>query len=814
MKLRKYALILMSMLTVALCTPLTALADGIIIPDPPICDPGPCPPPFLPMAQLEIRYHKVTVEIDNQVAVTHVDQVFYNPNNWTIEGTYIFPIPVDAVVSNFTLWIDGKPVEGKVLSAEEARRTYEEIVQSMRDPALLEYVDRGAVQARIFPIDSHSERRIELEYSQVLTAENGLVRYVYPLSTEKFSRTPLESVSVNVDIVSQTPIRAVYSPSHDIDLSRQDDHHVIAGYEDENITPDSDFVLYYSLGDSEAFHLLTYRDPTDPVDADGFFLLLLAPKPEADVDTLEKDVILVLDRSGSMEGDKFSQAQEALRYVLNHLNRNDRFNIISFSTGIDTYSLNMQSISKVESALDWVDHQSARGSTDINLALLEAASIADKERPTYLIFLTDGLPTIGETDSQKILDNLAREAGKNIRLFAFGVGYDVDTFLLDLLAQEHHGASTYVLPGEPLNEVISTFYEKISTPVLTDLEIDFGDLAEYDVYPEPLPDLFAGSQIIVMGRYRDGGIETVVLSGYVNEDHQTFRFPDQIFDTDSRGDAKALAVLPRLWATRKIGYLLNRVRLNGPDEETINQIVKLSIRYGIVTPYTSYLVTEEMALGQAEQERLAEGQMDEFKVMAEAPTYGEEAVRQAADQGQMAGANSVQAPASDVTNVVRIVGSRTFVMLEGKWVDTAFDPDRMQTIKVGFLTDDYFKLSQSRPDIGAAFALGEQVIVLSDGIAYEVVEANANLSPIEVPPTYTAKPDKPVVDVTPVVVTSAAATPIAAASTLDVPAPTPTPVSGDEPDDPSSRQSGPCASAMLPLGVVAMGLFVRRRHRN
>jgi len=804
MKLKKIALIVMSILTAVLCIPLPALADGIIIPDPPICDPGPCPPPIFPMAQLEIRYHKVTVEIDEQVTVTHVDQVFYNPNNWTIEGTYIFPIPADAAVTNFTLWMDGKAVQGKVLSAEEARRTYEEIVQSMRDPALLEYVDRGAVQARIFPIDAHSERRIELEYSQVLTAENGLVRYVYPLSTEKFSRTPLESVSVNVDITSQTPIRAVYSPSHDIDISRQDDHHIAAGYEDENVLPDTDFVLYYSLGDSEAFHLLTYRDPTDPVDVDGFFLLLLAPKPEADIAMLEKDVILVLDRSGSMEGDKFTQAQEALRYILKHLNKNDRFNIISFSTGMETYAQKLRPASDAGDALGWVDRLSARGSTDINLALLEAAAMADKERPTYLIFLTDGLPTTGEVESQKILDNLAKAATKNIRLFAFGVGYDVDTFLLDSLAQEHHGASMYLLPGEPLDEIISAFYEKISTPVLTDLALDFGDLAEYDVYPDPLPDLFAGSQIIVMGRYRDGGRESVVLSGYVNEDRQTFRFPDLVFDTDSRGDRQALEVLPRLWATRKIGYLLNQVRLNGPDEETINQIVKLSIRYGIVTPYTSYLVTEEMALGAAQQERFAEKQMDEFKLMAEAPTSGQEAVRQAADQGEMAGANSAQAPSSEAANVVRIVGSRTFVKLDGIWVDTTFDPDLMQTVKVAFLSDDYFKLAQSRPDIGAAFALGEQVIVLSEGIAYEVVEASASTAHIDVPPTFTPAPENHV----------AAATPNAATTTVAGAAPTATPVSSDQPDNPSTPQSGPCAAAMLPLGVVAIGLFARRRQRN
>jgi Ca-activated chloride channel family protein len=320
---------------IAFAFPFPAFADGIIVPDPPICDPGPCPPLPLPMEQLVVRYHHVTVKIVDQVAVTHVDQVFYNPNDWQIEGTYIFPIPADAAVSGFTLWVDGEPVEGKVLSAEEARQTYEQIVSSMRDPALLEYAGRGAVQARIFPILPQGERRVELEYSQALAAENGLVRYVYPLSTEKFSALPVESVTISVDVQASVPIRAVYSPSHEVGISRESDTHVAAGYEAYNVLPNTDFALYYSLGETEAFHVLSYRDPSDPADPDGFFLVLLAPRINTTNQIIPKDVILVLDRSGSMDGEKFMQAQEALRYILQHLNPEDRFNIITFSTGIE-----------------------------------------------------------------------------------------------------------------------------------------------------------------------------------------------------------------------------------------------------------------------------------------------------------------------------------------------------------------------------------------------------------------------------------------------------------------------------------------------
>lgn len=725
---------------ILLALPAPARADGIIIPDPPICDRAPCPP-FprpLPMEQLVIRNHRVSVTIQDQVAVTHVDQVFYNPNDWTIEGTYVFPIPADAAVNTFTLWIDGKPVQGEVLDADQARQIYEEIVRTMRDPALLEYAGQGAMQARIFPIPPQGERRVELEYTQALSAENGLVRYVYPLNTEKFSALPLEEVSINLDVVASSPIRAVYSPSHQVAVSREDDYHVRAGYEDEDVLPDADFALYYSLGESQAFHLLTYRDPSDPDDPDGFFLLMLAPRVNQETASIPKDVILVLDRSGSMEGEKFRQAQEALGYILRYLNPEDRFNIITFSTGVDSYAQKMRPATEANEAIPWVDRLSAEGSTDINRALLEAASVADNDRPVYLIFLTDGLPTEGVLDSQQILDNLASAAYSNLRLFAFGVGYDVDTFLLDSLAQAHHGSSTYVMPGERLDEILSGFYARISTPVLTNLSLEFGDLGIYDLYPDPLPDLFLGSQIIGVGRYRQGGMVDVILRGEVNGDIQTFRYPLQAFTSESRRDA-TLAVLPRLWATRKIGHLLNRVRLKGPDQETVDQIVRLSIRYGIVTPYTSYLVTET-PLGAEEQERIAAEQFDQMQAMATAPASGRAAVEKAAGQGGLAGADSAAAPPVESADLVKIVGSRTYLYREGIWSDTAYDPRAMQTVKVSFLSDEYFALARSRPELAAAFALGEKVIAVSEGIVYEVVPANVPSEPVKIPATLTPEP--------------------------------------------------------------------------
>lgn len=784
--MKRTGIILISLI-IALITPTAAFADGIIIPDP--------TDEILPIEQLEIRYHHVDVTIENQVAVTHVDQVFYNPNDWTIEGTYIFPIPTGAAVTNFTLWIDGEPVEGEVLDAEQARITYEEIVRQMQDPALLEYVDRGAVRARVFPIPAYGERRIELEYTEVLHNEGGLVEYVYPLNTEKFSITPLESVSVSVSIDSNEPIRAVYSPSHAVSIVHQDNHLSTVGYEENNVLPDRDFALYYSTGETEAFHLINYRDPSDSSDPDGFFMLLLAPQPDMETQVVPKDVLLVLDRSGSMEGEKFQQAQQALEFILGHLNEGDRFNVISFSTGVEAYSRGLNPAAEADQAISWVNRQSAVGNTDINRALLEAASMADAERPTYLIFLTDGLPTEGLVDSDAIIDSFAGAVPNNLRLFAFGVGYDVDTYLLDSLAQENHGLSFYVLPGERIDEEISNFYAKISTPVLTDLELDFGNLIVYDLYPQPLPDLFAGSQIVVVGRYRDGGQTDIHLMGTVQDERQEFVFESQEFSRSTALDGVE-ANIPRLWATRKIGYLLNQIRLEGPEQELVDQVVRLSIRYGIVTPYTSYLVTEPVVLGESGQSQLADEAMEEMKLEAGAPSFGQEAVERAVGQGEMKEADVVSSPSDSSASQMKIVGSQAYILSASVWMDTRFDPEQMETVPVNFLSDDYFALIRSYPELGDAFALGGNVIAIYGGVAYEVVGADVEAGPLDLPIQET----QIVSDPTPV--------------TVDTDEPTPVIIGIPTVEDIAPAESPICPGVILPLLFLPVGWIVFRSRKQ
>ncbi len=801
MKRNALALLVTMIIAVTIAT-VPVAADGIIIPQPPICDPWPCPPQPFPVAQLEIRYHHVTVEIIDQVATTHVDQVFYNPNDWQIEGTYIFPIPHEAVVTDFSLWIDGKLIPGTVLRADEARQTYEQIVRSLRDPALLEYIGRGAVQASIFPIPPGGERKIEFTYSQVLTAENGLVKYIYPLNTEKFSVEPLENVSVSVGIhSSDASIRSIYSPSHSVSVYRENDREVIAGYEENDVRPDTDFTLYYSLGAGQALHLVTYRDPGQGEGHPGYFMLLLDPQIETSLGVLPKDIILVLDKSGSMDGEKFLRAQKALGYILNHLNPEDTFNIVAFSTGIQIYSEEMQPASGAAEGIDWVNSLNAQGSTDINRALLEAAAIANPARPIYLIFLTDGLPTEGVVESEQILDNFAINAPENIRLFSFGVGYDVDTYLLDSLSQGHRGMTTYVQPGDALDEILSQFYAKISTPVMTDLALDFGDVVVSDVYPDPLPDLFTGSQIVIFGRYQRGGRTTIELSGKQAGEDVDFQYLEYIFPQAFSRTSADNAVITRLWATRKIGYWLNKIRLAGPDSETINQIIELSIRYGIVTPYTSYLITESEPLSTLDRERISKDALQEAQRAASAPSFGENAVHEAADQSALAAADAPAEMLKEADEIVRYAEARTFLFVDGVWVDTIYSPEQFQTVEIEFLSEDYFDLLVINPSLASALALGDRVIVIADGVAYEIVmgeslDGEIGWSSTTDEDSHYPAPQSTNIDpqIIPPVVTEAlhAAEPIA---------------------NPRTSSGGSCAYGLVPLAFVPL-IYIRKRARK
>ncbi|MDP2366271.1 MAG: VIT domain-containing protein, partial [Ignavibacteria bacterium] len=539
-------------------------ADGFIV----IPRPYPLPNPF----PLEVVYHKVDVKIDGQSAVTKIDQSFYNPSNFQLEGFYIFPIPKGAVINNFTMIINGKETKAELLDSDKARKIYEDIVRQMRDPALLEYSEQNIFKLRIYPIEPRSEKKISISYSQVLESDNNLFEYIYPLNTEKFSAKPLKNVSVKIDLKSTEKLKNIYCPTHEVDIVNKSDNHSIISFEAENTKPDTDFKVYFAKNSSAVgLSLLSYQSGND----DGYFLLSASPSIEIEKNNIEnKDITFILDVSGSMSGDKLEQAKKALLYCVNNLNAGDQFNIIRFST--EAYSL-FNSLEKADKqkiieAKRFIDNLQAIGGTNIEEAFsLAFKNYTESNRPHFVVFLTDGKPTIGEMNDDKLVKRIINANKTKSRIFTFGIGDEINTHLLDKLTDETKAWRTYVSNEEDIEIKVSNFYDKIQSPVLSDLILVFDNIEVYQTYPTDLPDLFKGSNLLVFGRYKGNGNVKITLTGKLNGRLKDFSINEKLEKNDDEYN-----FIPPLWASRRIGYLLDLIRLNGEDKELVEEITSLA----------------------------------------------------------------------------------------------------------------------------------------------------------------------------------------------------------------------------------------------
>jgi len=692
-----------------------ASADGVLIPSPPTA------PAFT------VKYHRVNITIDNQVAQTKIDQVFRNEANREIEGTYLFPLPVGAVVSAFSMYVGNKELEGRILKKDEARKIYEDIVRKRKDPGLLEYVDRNTIHAKIYPIPARGEKRVKVDYSEILNMDSSICRYVYTLDTERFSNKPLEEVVITVDIHSKAPIKNVYSPTHNIGLSRKSDYHVQASYEASDVKPDEDFILYYTVSNDDiGVNLLTYRKSGE----NGFYLLMASPKVNLGREQLgKKNVFFVLDTSGSMRANnKIGQAKDALKFCLNSLNEKDQFNIIAFNTAIESYKPKLIQVEhpdedgaespNIKDATKFVDNFESAGGTNINDSLLSALrTFTENSSPNIIVFLTDGLPTVGETDINKILENIKKANDKNTRIFVFGVGYDVNTHFLDKLALGNKAESEYVRPEEHIEAKVASFFSKVTSPVLSDISLDYGNIMVYDQFPRELPDLFKGGQLIVFGRYKSSGDVEIKLSGNVKGKKHQFDYKVEFPKRNTEHD-----FIPRLWAARKIGYLLDEIQLRGRKDELVDEIVQLGKKYGIMTEFTSFLIDADIEMTQEEVRRVTTSKFD----------AGAQVRKGSWAVSQRQNAAMLRNQAQSVKNVmfnesgkqvqlenVKYVAGKTFFYRNGTWIDSTYEK-KQKVIQIQNFSDAYFQISNAATELNQYLALGKNVIVNYRGQAIQI----------------------------------------------------------------------------------------------
>ncbi|MBA4062795.1 MAG: hypothetical protein C0501_03645 [Isosphaera sp.] len=562
-----------------------ARAAGLLIPD---------DQKLPPLAMVN---HKVTAAIDEQVAVTTVEQTFRNHTDRNLEATYLFPIPKGASVDKFTMWVDGKEQGGELLPAKEAHKIYTDIVRRTQDPGLLEYLGNSMMRLRVFPILAKSDQKVKISFKSVAQKEGGLVEYIYPMKTDGKSTRTLEEFSVKLTLKSQHPIHNIYSPTHGVTITRKGDKEAAVEFQKDQAVLDKDFQLFYGFGEKDVgLTPLLFK----PIGAeDGYFMFLVSPQVEAPMKRVPRDLVLVLDVSSSMSDLKMAQAKKALRYCLGQLQEGDRFNVIKFSTGVTPFRDKLVPADKdyLDAAVKWVDGLKQQGGTAILPALDEALSMrtADDARPFNVVFFTDGLPTVDETDTDKIVKKTVGKNSANTRIFTFGVGDDVNAAMLDQLADATRAVSTYVRPAEDIETKVASLYGKISNPVLTDVRLSVGEAVRlHEIYPPKLPDLFHGTQLVVIGRYTGSGHVAVKLTGMVGAEKKEFVY-EMTFPEKTAAEASKDFVEP-LWARRKVGFLLDQIRANGEKKELVDEVVLLAKKYGIATPYTSHLVVPDSVL--------------------------------------------------------------------------------------------------------------------------------------------------------------------------------------------------------------------------
>lgn len=579
MRFLRYAL---PVFAVVLATAGTASAAGLLIPE---------DKKLPPLAMVN---HKVTVAIDEQIAVTTVEQTFRNHTDRNLEATYLFPVPKGANVDKFTMWVDGKEQGGELLDAKHANQVYTDIVRRTQDPGLLEYMGNSLMKLRVFPIPPKGDQKVKISYKFVAPKDGSVVEYVYPLKTDGKATRTLEEFSVSLNIKSKNAVQNVYSPTHAITTVRKSDKEVNVTFERNQALLDKDFQLFYGFGDKDiGLTPLVYK----PITAeDGYFMFLVSPQLEAEKKRVPRDLVLVLDTSSSMSDIKMQQAKKALKFCLTQLKPEDRFGVLKFSTTVTPFRDKLVEANKdyLEAATKWVDGLKTSGGTAILPALEDALALRseDPNRPFTLVFFTDGQPTVDETNPDRIVKKVGDKNTGNTRIFTFGVGDDVNAAMLDQLAEATRAVSTYVREAEDIETKVASLYGKISNPVLTDLRLTAGDnIRIHEVYPPKLPDLFQGTQLVVIGRYTGGGHTAIRLTGMVGKDKQEFVY-DVNFPAKTESDTGKDFVEP-LWARRKVGYILDQIRVNGERKELIDEVVALAKRYGIATPYTSYLVVPD-----------------------------------------------------------------------------------------------------------------------------------------------------------------------------------------------------------------------------
>lgn len=543
---------------------------------------------------LTVGYHKVNVEIRDQIARTTIEESFVNHTISRLEGVFYFPLPQDASISGFGMWINGELIEADVVEKQRAREIYEEILRQKKDPGLLEWAGGNIFKARVFPIEARSEKRIKIVYTQALPMRANKYRYSYGLRSEMLQKTPLRELSLNVTVNSALSLKSVTCATHSVrsDIAT---HAAMLEFNAQEYTPTRDFEVVCEVDAQESDVVVVPHQRGD----DGYFLAQVTPpSPEGNwqreilPDGAPLNLLLVCDTSGSMDSSKREQQQQFVASVLASLGDTDRFDIACCD--VDTAWLNASLVSaseaKAEAAIQWLTQRRSLGWTDLDaMAQSVIERISSQDAHTHVIYIGDGITTAGDADPQEFANRIRRIA-KDLdggTFHAVSVGSSFESGVLQAIAATG-GGSVRKIDGEVTPQRTShELLNEIAQPGLTDIKVEFRGIDVAAVYPGELPNLAMGTQQIIVGRYlpREAEQQTgeIVITGLRNG--EPVRYASRITLQEAE---KGNSFVPRLWARSHLDHLMAQ----GSTQFIKDEIISLSEEFHIMTPYTSLLVLE------------------------------------------------------------------------------------------------------------------------------------------------------------------------------------------------------------------------------
>ena len=560
---------------------------------------------------LSLAVMNVEITIDNNRATVVITQIFDNHTAGILEGKYIFALPNTASIADFAVWDNDVRIPGVMMEVKRANRIYGEIKQQRIDPGILQTTDETSsakgFSAKIVPINSYGTKRLEMEYTEDLPVENLTSHFTFPLKPSYGEAQTVGELNLKIRVLNDfnfAPLMPENAP-YPLQISKNEPNEFVGEFHATNIELKDDFAFDYRINAEEnAFSVVAYRAPErisaydlrDPKladrHADGFFQAQMIFAADPNVAKQPKRTILLLDTSLSMYGDKLSRAVEAIDFFLHNLTPGDEFNLILFNS--ETVQFAPKPISAttetIENALQFVKNSSISGGTNIKgafrKAVEQAALFSDGER--QIVLISDTNPTLETTQTreiERVFDT------RNIKLFTFAVGADSNESLLKSLTAVTRGYYDAARETEDIALKLKLFFEKVGTSDISNLKLDSTDNANlHDIYATG-ENSFFGSNFSYVGRYKNPGAQTFVFSA--NYGAATINLSRETVLPDSD---ETHFFLPRVWAQAKINALLNAMNRDGEREDYISEIIGLSEKYKIVSPYTAFLAAPRALL--------------------------------------------------------------------------------------------------------------------------------------------------------------------------------------------------------------------------